>query len=130
MPTTTRLAQRRTTAAETIQAETLGTALLALTRPIDLDSLHASFDVPTIFAELPWTADSVAIVDDADGLAEERGLHYVLEVALARDLLVGLIEAQGQLTASECVEVVTAYSVTGLAGSVEQTRWVSRCLAC
>ncbi len=129
MSPTTGLAQRPTTFGTHSGGESLG-ALLATIRTGDIDSLHASFDVPTIFAEMPWTADSVAVIDEADADADAHGLQYVLEVALAKDVLDGLVGANGQPTDVECVEAVAAYSVTGLAGTSVQAPWVSRCLAC
>ncbi len=125
----TDLAPRRPAAATRLHAERLG-LLLAQIRQTDIDSLHASFEVPTIYAQMPWSVDAETVIDEADGDAEAQGFEYVLEVALARDLLAGLVGADGHPTEAECVEAVTVYSATGHVAAPGQTPWVSRCLAC
>ncbi len=113
------------------QQAMLGT-LLDQIRVADLDSLHAAFEVPTIFAAMPWSADSPAVIDEHDGDAEARGFDYVLEVALARDLLDSIActgPGSPDPTPADLVEAVIAYSATGHDLTVTRTPWVSRCLA-
>jgi hypothetical protein len=60
-----------------------------------LRSLVAQFDglndEDTIYARRPWTADSdVVVTEEGGGAAQEAtaaGLEYLLEVAIARDVL-------------------------------------------
>lgn len=124
--------QKKVPGAPGPQKTTLGT-LLDQIRRADLDSLHAAFEVPTIFATTPWSADSIAVIDEHDGDAEAHGLDYLLEVALARELLDEVTCATPGFrdqSPTDSVEAVIAYSATGHHGSATRTPWVSRCLAC
>ena len=98
---------------------------------IDVDDCEG---VPTIFAAWPLTASSMALISAAEPVAgrapNSPGLHYVLEVALARDALArwSLAHKGVEPIPTEAVAAVVDYATFGDCFPSERGSWTSRCL--